>query len=70
MVVRAHECANDSFDRFTGELVTVFSSTDCCGTFKKAVASASQENPEIVPKQIFYQESKSAKWLENAEKLK
>ena len=34
MIIRAHECVMDGFERFAGgQLITVFSATDYCGYF-------------------------------------
>jgi len=34
MILRAHECVIDGFERFAdGRLITVFSATNYCGTF-------------------------------------
>ncbi|KAH0476172.1 MAG: hypothetical protein KVP17_004387 [Porospora cf. gigantea B] len=37
MIIRAHECVMDGFERFAGgRLITLFSATDYCGTHKNA----------------------------------
>lgn len=34
MIIRAHECVMDGFERFAGgKLITVFSATNYCGTY-------------------------------------
>jgi len=34
LIVRAHECVMDGFERFAqGHLITLFSATNYCGTF-------------------------------------
>ena len=39
MIIRAHECVMDGFERFAdGKLITVFSATDYCGTHRNAGA--------------------------------
>ena len=39
LIVRAHECVMDGFERFAkGQLITVFSATDYCGRHKNAGA--------------------------------
>lgn len=37
IILRAHECVMDGFERFAGgSLITVFSATDYCGRHKNA----------------------------------
>ncbi len=39
MIIRAHECVMDGFERFAGgQLITLFSATDYCGRHKNAGA--------------------------------
>ena len=39
LILRAHECVMDGFERFAGgKLITVFSATDYCGKHKNAGA--------------------------------
>ena len=39
MIIRAHECVMDGFERFAaGQLITVFSATNYCGTANNAGA--------------------------------
>ena len=39
MIVRAHECVMDGFERFAkGQLITLFSATNYCGTCNNAGA--------------------------------
>lgn len=55
MIIRAHECVMDGFERFAhGSLITVFSATDYCGQYKNAGALLLiKKNFEIVPKLIY-----------------
>lgn len=64
MIIRAHECVMDGFERFAGminsylggQLLTVFSATDYCGRHKNAGAVLIlKRNLEIVPKLIYPQ---------------
>ena len=55
MILRAHECVMDGFERFAGgSLITVFSATDYCGRHKNAGAALFiTKKFEIVPKLIY-----------------
>ena len=55
MIIRAHECVMDGFERFaSGQLITVFSATDYCNKHKNAGAVLFlKKNLEIVPKMIY-----------------
>lgn len=55
MIIRAHECVMDGFERFAGgQLLTIFSATDYCGRHKNAGAVLIlKRNFEIVPKLIY-----------------
>jgi len=58
MIIRAHECVMDGFERFAdGRLITVFSATDYCGHHKNAGALLFvRRDLTIVPKLIYPQE--------------
>jgi len=55
MIIRAHECVMDGFERFAnGKLITVFSATDYCGHHKNAGALLFvRRDLTIVPKLIY-----------------
>lgn len=68
LIVRAHECVMDGFERFAGsslspktfslagQLITLFSATDYCGRHKNAGAVLIlKRNFEIIPKLIYPQ---------------
>jgi protein phosphatase len=72
MIIRAHECVLDGFERFSGgNLITVFSATDYCKRHKNAGAMlVVSTNYEIVPHLIYPTNSSNKKWLDNEESLK
>lgn len=55
MIIRAHECVMDGFERFAnGKLITVFSATDYCGHHKNAGALLFvRRDLTVVPKLIY-----------------
>lgn len=55
MIVRAHECVMDGFERFAnGRLITLFSATDYCGHHKNAGALLFiRRDLTVVPKLIY-----------------
>lgn len=55
MIVRAHECVMDGFERFAGgKLITLFSATDYCGHHKNAGALLFiRRDLTVVPKLIY-----------------
>jgi len=72
LVIRAHECVMDGFERFAGgQLITVFSATDYCGKHKNAGAVLIlKKNYELVPKLIYPQNANNHNWIEDEEALK
>ena len=73
MILRAHECVMDGFERFAkGQLITVFSATDYCGRHKNAGAVlVISKNLEITPKLIFPIEMNThVNWIETEDQLK
>jgi protein phosphatase len=72
MIIRAHECVPDGFERFCGgNLITVFSATDYCKRHKNAGAMLLiKTNFEIVPHLIYPVNSGNKKWIDNEETLK
>ena len=65
MIIRAHECVMDGFERFAGgSLITVFSATDYCRRHKNAGAILIvKTNLEIVPKLIYPNTSNTNNWI-------
>jgi diadenosine tetraphosphatase ApaH/serine/threonine PP2A family protein phosphatase len=72
LVIRAHECVMDGFERFAGgQLITVFSATDYCGKHKNAGAVLIlKKNFEIIPKLIYPQNANNNNWIEDDDALK
>jgi len=64
MIIRAHECVMDGFERFAdGKLITVFSATDYCGHHKNAGALLFvRRDLTVVPKLIYPVERTGASW--------
>mmetsp|Transcript_97122 Transcript_97122/g.172947 ORF Transcript_97122/g.172947 Transcript_97122/m.172947 type:complete len:839 (+) Transcript_97122:118-2634(+) len=64
MIIRAHECVMDGFERFAnGRLITVFSATDYCGHHKNAGALLFvRRDLTIVPKLIYPVERTTPMW--------
>lgn len=68
IVLRAHECVMDGFERFAGgQLITVFSATDYCGRHKNAGAVLDiTKQSEIIPKLIYPLTNGDHNWEEKA----
>eukprot|EP00927_Polykrikos_kofoidii_P077036 TRINITY_DN7402_c0_g1_i1.p1 TRINITY_DN7402_c0_g1~~TRINITY_DN7402_c0_g1_i1.p1 ORF type:complete len:859 (+),score=127.67 TRINITY_DN7402_c0_g1_i1:351-2579(+) len=64
MILRAHECVMDGFERFAnGRLITIFSATDYCGHHKNAGALLFvRRDLTIVPKLIYPVERNLNTW--------
>jgi protein phosphatase len=64
MILRAHECVMDGFERFAnGRLITIFSATDYCGHHRNAGALLFvRRDLTIVPKLIYPIERTHAAW--------
>ena len=71
MIIRAHECVMDGFERFAGgALITLFSATDYCKKHKNAGAILIvKTNLEIVPKLIYPSTSNAGNWIEDEDQL-
>jgi protein phosphatase len=71
MIIRAHECVMDGFERFAGgALITLFSATDYCKKHKNAGAILIvKTNLEIVPKLIYPSTANANNWIEDEEQL-
>ena len=72
LILRAHECVMDGFERFAGgSLITVFSATDYCGKHKNAGAILILgKDFKINPKLIYPQECPNKNWDNGEEALK
>jgi diadenosine tetraphosphatase ApaH/serine/threonine PP2A family protein phosphatase len=72
LILRAHECVMDGFERFAGgSLITVFSATDYCGKHKNAGAILILgKDFKINPKLIYPQECPNKNWDNGEEVLK
>ena len=72
LILRAHECVMDGFERFAGgSLITVFSATDYCGKHKNAGAILILgKDFKINPKLIYPQECPYKNWDNGEEALK
>lgn len=69
LILRAHECVMDGFERFAGgTLITVFSATDYCGRHKNAGAVLFITRKfEIIPKLIYPLDTGDNNWMEDGE---
>jgi len=65
MIIRAHECVMDGFQRFAGgSLITVFSATNYYGKSKNAGAIlVLKTNMEIIPKLVYPSSGSQNDWL-------
>lgn len=72
LILRAHECVMDGFERFAGgQLITIFSATDYCGKHKNAGAILFLTNKhEIKPYLIYPVDSPTRNWDNSEEVLK
>eukprot|EP00744_Colponema_vietnamica_P001005 GILI01001724.1.p1 GENE.GILI01001724.1~~GILI01001724.1.p1 ORF type:complete len:759 (+),score=208.95 GILI01001724.1:203-2479(+) len=72
LIVRAHECVMDGFERFAqGHLITVFSATDYCGKHKNAGALLLvTRNLTVVPKLIYPEKRMKATWIDDEDSMK
>lgn len=72
LIIRAHECVMDGFERFSGgQLITVFSATDYCGKHKNAGAILYLTNKfEIKPYLIYPYDCPNKNWDNSEEAMK
>ena len=72
MIIRAHECVPDGFERFSaGKLITVFSATDYCKRHKNAGGMLLiTNNFEIIPHLIYPISTLKVKWIEKEDYIK
>ena len=70
MIVRAHECVMDGFERFAGgSLITVFSATDYCQRHKNAGAIlVLGTNLEMKVKLIYPSPGNARNWIEDEDR--
>lgn len=70
MIIRAHECVMDGFERFCkGKLITLFSATDYCRQFKNAGGMLLINNKLTIIPHIIYPiyDEFNLNWIENKE---
>lgn len=68
LIVRAHECVMDGFERFAGgALITVFSATDYCGKHKNAGAILVVSKACVINAKLIYPSIQQANWIEMGE---
>jgi hypothetical protein len=66
MIIRAHECVMDGFERFAkGQLITVFRKHKNAGAILII-----KTNYEIIPKMIYPSNTNANNWIEDEEALK
>ncbi len=67
LIIRAHECVMDGFERFAGgELITLFSATDYCKRHKNSGAMLTiKTNLEIIPKLIHASPQNASNWIDD-----
>jgi len=72
LIIRAHECVMDGFERFAGgQLMTVFSATDYCGKHKNAGAILYlTKSFEIKPYLIYPFDTPNKNWDNSEEAMK
>jgi protein phosphatase len=72
LIIRAHECVMDGFERFSGgQLITLFSATDYCGKHKNAGAILYLTNKfEIKPYLIYPYDCPNKNWDNSDEAMK
>ena len=72
LIIRAHECVMDGFERFAGgQLITLFSATDYCGKHKNAGAILYLTNKfEIKPYLIYPYDCPNKNWDNSDEAMK
>lgn len=72
LIIRAHECVMDGFERFSGgQLITIFSATDYCGKHKNAGAILYLTNKfEIKPYLIYPYDCPNRNWDNSDEQMK
>jgi len=72
MIIRAHECVLDGFERFaSGNLITLFSATDYCRRHNNAGAMLIiKSNFEIIPHLIYPPDGGNKNWIDDEEYLK
>ena len=71
MILRAHECVQDGFERFAGgKLFTIFSASDYCGKHKNAGAMIQiTKQYELIPKMIYPLNNAEENWITDPAKV-
>ena len=68
MIIRAHECVMDGFERFAGgDLFTIFSATYYCGKHKNAGAILTITKSYGISPKLIYPNMQTVNWIDEDE---